>query len=281
LAFFLNAFPAVLGCDFSGVVEAVGSNVKNFSKGDAVSGYNRLNQPSGGSFQEYVLIEEVVLIKKPSPLSFEQAAAFSLGILTSGSALYSGLEFPFPSQRKESKEPEYILITGGSGYVASYGIQLATLSGFSVITTASPAHFEHLKKLGAVHVIDRSADLVSEVTKITPNLKWVYDTVGPDNAELAAKALTTKEPAHIACVVGKPKTLPANVTLHEIGVARYTPQDVANFEKIWKEIWPLAENGKFVPHPVEVVPKGLAGVAHAFQSQSSGKKLVIRIADTE
>ena len=64
-----------------------------------------------------------------------------------------------------SKEPFPIFIYGGSTAMGIAGIQLAKLSGATVITTSSPANFSYLRSLGADHVFDyRSPTLVADVT---------------------------------------------------------------------------------------------------------------------
>jgi len=71
----------ILGADVAGRVEAIGSNVKQFSPGDEVFGY--LPSATGrGTFAEYVCANENAIALKPVNLTFEQAAAVPLAALT-------------------------------------------------------------------------------------------------------------------------------------------------------------------------------------------------------
>lgn len=65
------------GDDIAGIVEAVGSNVRHFRKGDRVGGFHEVNQP-GGSYAEYAVAKEHVTFHLPESVSFEEAATFSL-----------------------------------------------------------------------------------------------------------------------------------------------------------------------------------------------------------
>lgn len=122
----------ILGVDFAGIVEEVGPNVtKPFQKGDRVAGFvnggNSYNKNTG-AFAEYVLAKEFNLFKIPNGLSFEEAAALPCGVLTVGQGLYEkdyGLELAMPNE--PTKDPEYVLIYGGSTASGSLGIQFAKL----------------------------------------------------------------------------------------------------------------------------------------------------------
>src|SRR5438270_489063 len=75
------------------------------------------------------------------------------------------------------KRGETILIQGGAGGVAGFAIALAKHIGARVITTASAANHDYVRKLGADEVIDyRSQDF----SKAVKNVDAVFDTVGGD-----------------------------------------------------------------------------------------------------
>ena len=168
-------FPVIPGCDASGIVEAVGAQVKNFKPGDAVY----FSQPGfhqrQGTYAEYVLVDAGLLAMKPSSLSFEQAAAAPLVLITAWEALHD---------RARIEHGQAILIHAGAGGVGHVAIQLAKLAGARVITTVSSERKANFaKRLGADHVIDyRTQDVVAEVLRHTVNegVDIAFDTVGPD-----------------------------------------------------------------------------------------------------
>lgn len=142
-------YPAILGYDIAGEVEALGSGVTKFKVGDRVAGL--VNQ----GFQEHVLLSEHLATTIPSSVTFEQAAALPMGVTVAAKALfhknYLALDLPSASS---SPKHETVLIWGGSTSVGSNVIQLAVAAGYDVITTASPRRFEYVKGLGASQVFD-------------------------------------------------------------------------------------------------------------------------------
>ena len=81
------AFPAVLGCDVAGLVEGVGAGVSGFAAGDEV--YFCAGSPAGigGALAEYCLVDAAQVAKKPQSLSFEDAAALPLVMITAWDGL--------------------------------------------------------------------------------------------------------------------------------------------------------------------------------------------------
>lgn len=98
--------------DYSGVVEEVGSEVTKVKAGDEVYGWTKFYNP--GTLAEYTIIEESSLAKKPSNLSFAEAAAFPLVSLTAFQAFQTG----------GLKEGDKVLITAAAGGVGAHGIQV-------------------------------------------------------------------------------------------------------------------------------------------------------------
>jgi hypothetical protein len=67
------SLPFILGCDITGVVEAVGNDVKSFKAGDSVYGYARIDR--NGGYAEYAVTGEDLLDHKPKSLDFVNAAS--------------------------------------------------------------------------------------------------------------------------------------------------------------------------------------------------------------
>lgn len=135
--------PWILGLDASGVVEAVGAQVKRWKVGDEVWSSPTFRRP--GTYAQYVCIDERQVARKPANLSHEEAASMPLVGLTAYQCLVvSG----------RLKPQERVLIHAGAGGVGSFAIQLARHLGAHVITTASARNEELLRSLGAHEVID-------------------------------------------------------------------------------------------------------------------------------
>ncbi|RUS23238.1 hypothetical protein BC937DRAFT_90185 [Endogone sp. FLAS-F59071] len=144
-------------------------------------------EDNGKSLNVYAIKSNGVV---PDNMSFEQAASFNLGTVTSFVALYRELKLPRPQEHKVFETPEYILIWGG----ASSAVQLAHLSGLTVVT-ASPRHHDYLRTLGADYLVDYAdPNATAKIREITHGkLRYAYDTVGATTAELAAQALDPRE----------------------------------------------------------------------------------------
>lgn len=127
--------PDQLGCDFSGEVFTAAGYLK---VNDRVSGFvYGASQSKQGAFAEYVKTDASLVWKVSEGTSWEEAAALGgIGPDTAVHALYLQLELTLPW--KPLSTPEPFLVYGGSTSVGLYAIQLAKLSGYTVIATASP-----------------------------------------------------------------------------------------------------------------------------------------------
>ena len=144
LAFgFPNPKRPVLGSCYSGVVDAVGSNVTDFAQGDEVSGMTGMRM---GAHAEYVVVNaQKSIVHKPASVSHQDAA----GVLFGGTAaLY------FLRDVGDVKKDEHILINGASGAVGTSAVQLACMFGAHVTAVTSGDHAADVTKLGATDVID-------------------------------------------------------------------------------------------------------------------------------
>lgn len=129
----------LLGLDVAGTVAAVGADVTRFRVGDEVFGFGQ------GTFAEYTAAKERKLALKPAGLSFAQAAV----VPVSGSTALQALR-----DAGHVRDGQNVLVTGASGGVGSYAVQLAQAFGASVTGVCSTAKMELVRGLGADHVID-------------------------------------------------------------------------------------------------------------------------------
>lgn len=150
--------PKILGYDGYGVVDAAGSEVKNFQVGDKVffaGDYTR-----DGSYQEYELIDERIVAHAPKKTSIEKSVAMPLVTLTASELLFEKLQID-PTHDNRNKT---VLIINGAGGVGSIAIQLAHLAGLRVIATASTSEkVDWVKALGADLVVNHHHDLIEQV----------------------------------------------------------------------------------------------------------------------
>lgn len=165
----------VLGCDGAGVVEAVGDEVTRLRPGDAVwfcSG--GLGGPRG-NYAELNLVDEVLLQPLPDGLSFVQAAAAPLVLITAWEALHD---------RAGLRPGQQVLIHGGAGGVGHVAIQLAVAAGARVATTVSgPDKADFVHQLGAECAINyREEPLAEAIADWTQGrgVDIALDTVGPE-----------------------------------------------------------------------------------------------------
>lgn len=150
--------PRVLGWDASGTVQAVGPEVTLFKPGDEVYYAGDITRP--GSNQEFQLVDERIVGRKPKSLSHAEAAALPLTTITAYEAFFDRLCI----DRDGEDAGQSILIIGASGGVGSIGIQLAKRAGLKVIATASrPETMAWVKELGADHVVSHRSPLVEQV----------------------------------------------------------------------------------------------------------------------
>jgi NADPH2:quinone reductase len=153
----------ILGWDAAGTVVATGPEAKHFKPGDAVFYAGSIDRQ--GTDAELHLVDERIVGRKPTSLSFAEAAALPLTSITAWEGLFDRLDVngrPVPGAARA------ILIIGGAGGVGSIAVQLArTLTDLTVIATASrPETKAWVEGLGAHHVIDHSRPLAGEVAAL-------------------------------------------------------------------------------------------------------------------
>ena len=149
--------PRILGYDASGVVEAVGAEVRLFRPGDAVFYAGSMQRQ--GSNAELQAVDERIVGRKPAALSDAEAAALPLTSLTAWEAIFDRLRIA-----EGGGAGKALLIIGGAGGVGSIAIQIAKqLTGLEVIATASREESARwCRELGADRIADHR-DLVASV----------------------------------------------------------------------------------------------------------------------
>jgi NADPH2:quinone reductase len=269
-----DRLPSVLGCDGAGIVEAIGSEVTKFKAGDQVYFCNGGLGFHQGNYAELTTIDEKFAAHKPKSLSFEEAAAAPLVLITAWEALYDrgNLQAASPSRN--------VLIHAGAGGVGHVAIQLAKLKGANVFTTVgSEAKARFVRGLGAdVAIAYKQTDFVESVLAGTngEGVEIALDTVGGKLIEQTFPAVQIygdivtilEPPVDISWKVARSRNLRFSFEL------MLTPMLVASKTlqikqaKILSECANLFDSGKLKIHVSEVFQ--LADIAKAHQLLEAG-----------
>ena len=155
--------PFIMGNEFAGMIEKVGSNVSKFKVGDRV--YARMPLDKIGTFAEYLTIDEKEICIIPDYLTFEEATAVPLTALTAMQA-YKLLNV---------ESGKKIFISGGTGSLGAMAIPIAKAFGLYVITNGNSESKDRVINLGVDHFIDYKKE---DYSKIISNVDYVLDTLG-------------------------------------------------------------------------------------------------------
>lgn len=154
----------IWGTGFAGIIEEVGSEVKDLKVGDKVFGENI---DTMGTYAEYVTVPaDGIIAKLPETLSFEEAAGMCDGGITS---------LNFLLNIGKIKKGQQVLINGASGSLGTAAIQIAKYYGAVVTAVCSTSNIQMVKNLGADHVVDYTKH---DFTAMGKEYDLIYDTVG-------------------------------------------------------------------------------------------------------
>jgi NADPH:quinone reductase-like Zn-dependent oxidoreductase len=176
--------PWIPGHEFSGVVEQIGSDVAAYAPGDAVFAANE----TGGAYAEYLTVKAAAIARKPSNLSFEEAASVPVASQTAWQGLFT---------HGHLEKGQTILIHAGAGAVGAYAVQLASHAGATVIATASGDDEAYLNSIGASRVIDYREAQFEKILR--EKVDVVFDLVGGDAQKRSF--LVLKEGGHLVSAV--------------------------------------------------------------------------------
>lgn len=155
-------FPAQIGYEAAGIVEAVGSEVSNIAVGDVINVVPGFSLHNYASYGEYINMPAYAVHKYPSNLSFDEAASVWTSYLTMyGMVVHSG----------QLQAGQFAVINAASSSAGLAAIQMTNyVGGIAIALTTSSKKKEALLKAGAAHVIVTSEqDIAAEVLKITNN----------------------------------------------------------------------------------------------------------------
>ncbi|MFT4926822.1 MAG: NADPH:quinone reductase-like Zn-dependent oxidoreductase [Phenylobacterium sp.] len=250
--------PFIPGWDVAGIVEQVGSQVRQFTIGDAV--YSRPNIMKNGSYAEYIAVDAIEVASKPATLSFMEAASVPLAGITAWESLFTAADL---------QAGQTVLIHAGSGGVGSLAIQLAKHKGAKVITTTSAKNHDFVASLGADEVIDYTSVDFKTVVKA---VDVVFDTVG--GQVLQDSFAVIKPGGMLVSIVETPDGQKA--AQNDIRTEFVMIQPNAT---ILQQLADLIDSGHV--RPIVGAEFGLADIAKAHELSQSGRakgKIVIHVA---
>jgi NADPH:quinone reductase len=282
--FYPDRTPTILGCDGAGIVEAVGAKVQRFRPGDQVYFcYGGLGAHQG-NYAEYTVVDERFVARKSASISFAEAAAAPLVLITAWEALY---------ERGRLEAGERVLIHAGAGGVGHVAIQLAKLKGATVSTTVSSeekANF--VKALGADHVIFyKQTDFVQAVLDWTggEGVDLAFDTVGGETFHKTFPAVrvygdivTILEPdANTIWKTARTRNLRISLELMLTPALLRLEESLQHHAEILEQCTTWFDEGKLKIQVNHKFPLEEAAKAHQLiESGSVAGKIVLLISDT-
>src|SRR5208337_4812971 len=153
----------VLGSEFAGVVEAVGSGVTSFTAGDRVFGFSEGR--FGAHAENLAIPGDGALAAMPANTTFEQAAPSTEGSHYALSYIRAA----------KIRSGQHVLINSAAGAIGSAAVQLVKSLGASVTAVCGAPHVELVRGLGTDRVIDNTAE---DFTRDEQTYDVVFDAVG-------------------------------------------------------------------------------------------------------
>ena len=273
-----HPFPAILGLDLAGVVEAVGSEVRRFKVGDQVYGMAGGVGGVQGSMAQFAAVDAELLALKPRNLSMREAAALPLVVITAWEGLVD---------RARTKADHRVLIHGGAGGVGHVAVQIARALGAEVFATAAPAQFSIVESYGATPIDYTSTSVEEYVDRYTggEGFDVIYDSVGGPVLDASFAAARAYEGHVVSCLGwGTHKLAPLSFRAATYsGVFTLLPlltgRGRAHHGRILELAAGMAEAGKLVPmvDPRKFDPASAAHAHAAVLDGSSRGKVVIDV----
>lgn len=233
--------PLTLGSDLSGEVAALGSGISGLAVGDEVFGVT--NPQFVGAYAEYAVASAGMLAKKPSALSYIEAASVPVIAVTA----WQGL---FDQARLEAGQT--VVIHGAAGNVGAYAVQLARHARLRCIATAGTKDIDYVRGLGADKVVDYHTQRFEDEVK---DADAVLDLVGGETQIRSFQVL--RPGGKLISTVSQPDQERAK---HHGVTAAFFLVDVTT-ERL-RKIAELIDRGELKTHVGAVLPLAHARDAH-------------------
>ena len=248
---------SIIGSDFAGMVEAVGSTVTSFKPGDRIMGFGDV-MGCGAHAQYFVLPERKAIkymIRMPDNLEYDQAAACLEGSFYAATGI----------NQIKPKAGEKALVYGATGAIGTAYVQFLKYYGLYVTAVCEGRHAALIRSLGADKVIDYKTQ---DFTKDEERYDYVLDAVGKSNFFQCKRLLTPK--GQFSSSAGLGNIFLAMITPLFGGkkVLFRAPKDIAGELNFIKG---LVEKGQYQPVIDRKYP--LEKIAEAYTYVASGQKV--------
>lgn len=240
--------PIILGWELSGTVVEVGSDVTEFSVGDAIFSYPT-GERAGGSYAEYNAIKASEAAHKPVTITHHQAAAASMNAITAWQALFDAANI---------QRGQRVLIQAAAGGIGHLAVQLAKWREAYVIGTASSHNAEFLKTLGVDEFVDYTK---GSIVQTMEPVDVVIDTIG--GQVLKDSFLVTKKGGTVVTLIDF-EGIKATKNFRIIGKTVFATPNQQQLQSIAA----LLEQGIVKPHIEKTFP--FSQIAQAHQRVESG-----------
>lgn len=246
----------ILGTEFVGTIEDVGSKVTSYNVGDKVFGFNDLGV---SSYAQYLTIKaDSSLAILPNNFSFEQV----VGSIEGAHYAYNMLN------KVAIKKGQKVLVNGATGAIGSAAVQLLTYYGLDVTAVCNAENSALVKSLGATRIIDYT---IEDFTKSNETYSYIFDAVGKSTFA-KCKPLLESNGAYISSELGpyvQNLYLPLVTKFWETKRVKFPyPSDINRSILLVKK---LMEEGKFRTVIDRKYP--LDEIAEAFKYAESGVKI--------
>lgn len=255
--FFPLTLPITIGLDASGTVEAVGSGVTRFKRGDEV--YARLHDTRNGAYAEYTIARESDLALKPKSVDHVHAASIPIAGVTAWQALF---------ETAQLRAGQRVLIHAAAGGVGAFAVQFAKWKGAHVIGTASGNNQAFLRELGVDEPIDYEKARFEEVAR---DVDVVLDAIGGEVQERSWKVL--KKGGILISLAAPPDAEQA--AKHGVRTVMFQPHPGSSD---LVEIAKLVDSGRVKTVVETILPLSEVRRAHELSAQGHARgKIVLKV----
>lgn len=272
-----DSFPAILGYEASGVIDAIGEGVTEFKIGDRVSTIPGFSMTKYGVYGESAIVPVAMVSKYPEKLSPQEGTAIWMQYITAYGALV---------EYGQIKSGDFVLISAASSSVGSAAIQITKAQGaIAIATTRGESKKQMLLDNGADYVIvTKDEDLVSRVMEITnkQGANLIFDPVAGSLLETlanaAAKGATIFEYGALSSEATPFPLFPA--LQKGLKIQGYTLGEIASdstkLEKAKQYIYDGLDSGKLVPILDRTFTLEQIAEAHRYMesNQQTGKIII-------
>jgi len=239
--------PLTLGSDLSGVVEAVGLGVTEFTNGDQVYGVS--NPQFCGANAEYAIAIATMIALQPLGITDIEAASVPVVAITAWQMLFD---------YAHAEPGQTVMILGAAGNVGAYAVQFAARAGLHVVAVVTKKGTDYVRSLGAEIVLDSQ---IGTLKHSPPPVDVLIDTVGGETQE---RSLGSLKPGGVLVSVVSSDPLPSRPDVRtSFFYVDVTTQRLNTISKLFESAELQPRVGSVLPlNEVRTAHEMLAGAPH-------------------